>query len=120
MKERLLLIDGHNLLFRMFYGMPDEFYTGGGVKFNAVYGFTSAMAKVVDMIHPTHIFTAFDSPECGDRRQLDGAYKANRPVFSDAEPNECPFTQLPAIYEMLVIMGVPYAEIHGCEADDVL
>lgn len=120
MKERLLLIDGHNLLFRMFYGMPDEYYTGGGVKFNAVYGFTSAMAKVVDMIHPTHIFTAFDSPECGDRRQLDVAYKANRPDFSDAEPNECPFTQLPAIYEMLMIMGVPYAEIHGCEADDVL
>ena len=81
----------------MFCGMPDEFYTGGGAKFNAVYGFTSAMAKVVDMIHPTHIFTAFDSPECGDRRQLDVAYKANRPDFSDAEPNECPFTQLPAI-----------------------
>ncbi len=120
MQERLLLIDGHNLLFRMFYGMPDEYYTGGGVKFNAVYGFASAIAKVVEMLRPTHMLAAFDSPECGDRRELDSAYKANRPDFSDAEPNDCPFTQLPAIYEMLEIMGIPHAEIHGCEADDVI
>lgn len=120
MKKRLLLIDGHNLLFRMFYGMPDEFYTSGGVKFNAVYGFGTALSRVIGMIKPTHMFVAFDSPECGDRRQLDEAYKANRPDFSDAEPNDCPFTQLPAIYAMLDKMGVPYREIHGCEADDVL
>lgn len=120
MKDRLLLIDGHNLLFRMFYGMPDEFYTGGGVKFNAVYGFGSALTKVLRMIKPTHVFIAFDSAECGDRRELDSAYKANRPDFSDAAPNECPFTQLPAIYKMLEEMGVPFSEIHGCEADDVI
>ena len=120
MKDRLLLIDGHNLLFRMFYGMPDEFYTAAGVKFNAVYGFGSALTKVLRMIKPTHVFIAFDSAECGDRRELDSAYKANRPDYSNALPNECPFTQLPAIYRMLEEMGVPFSEIHGCEADDVI
>ncbi len=120
MSERLLLIDGHNLLFRMFYGIPDEYYTSGGVKFNAVYGFVSALSKVIDMLRPSHMLTAFDSQECGNRRELDSAYKANRPDFSDAEPNECPFTQLPAIYEMLEGMRIPFAEIHGCEADDVI
>ncbi|MGN1410322.1 MAG: 5'-3' exonuclease H3TH domain-containing protein [Eubacteriales bacterium] len=120
MKEKILLVDGHNLLFRMFYGMPDEFYTTCGVKFNAVYGFGTAVSRVIGMLRPTHMFVAFDSPECGDRRQLDEAYKANRPDFSDAEPNDCPFTQLPAIYAMLGKMGVPYREIHGCEADDVI
>lgn len=120
MKQKILLIDGHNLLFRMFYGMPDEFYTSAGIKFNAVYGFGTAVSRVIRMLKPTHMFVAFDSPECGDRRQLDEAYKANRPDFSDAEPNDCPFTQLPAIYAMLEKMGVPYREIHGCEADDVL
>lgn len=118
--NRLLLVDGHNLLFRMFYGMPDNFYTPLGRKYNAVYGFASAMKKVLSLIRPTHAIVVFDSPDCGDRRQLDGDYKANRPDFSDAAPEECPFTQLPAIYAMLEDMQIPHREIHGCEADDVI
>ncbi len=120
MRERLLLIDGHNLLFRMFYGMPDNFYTADGVKYNALYGFVCAIDKVLRMIQPTHMFVSFDSPDCGDRRELDADYKANRPDYSEMAPEECPFTQLPAIYAALAKMNVPYAEIHGCEADDVI
>ena len=120
MRERLLLVDGHNLLFRMFYGMPDNFYSAGGVKYNALYGFVCAIDKVLRMIRPTHMFVSFDSPDCGDRRELDADYKANRPDYSEMAPEECPFTQLPAIYAALDKMNVPYAEIHGCEADDVI
>lgn len=120
MGGRLLLIDGHNLLFRMFYGMPDNFYTADGVKYNALYGFVCAMEKVMRMVQPTHVFVSFDSPDCGDRRELDEAYKANRPDYSEMAPEECPFTQLPAIYAALGRMNIPYAEIHGCEADDVI
>jgi DNA polymerase-1 len=120
MGGRLLLIDGHNLLFRMFYGMPDNFYTADGVKYNALYGFVCAMEKVMRMVQPTHVFVSFDSPDCGDRRELDEAYKANRPDYSGMAPEECPFTQLPAIYAALGRMNIPYAEIHGCEADDVI
>ena len=120
MRGRLLLIDGHNLLFRMFYGMPDNFYSPEGVKYNALYGFVCAIDKVLRMVQPTHAFVTFDSPDCGDRRELDEAYKANRPDYSEMTPEECPFTQLPAIYAALTRMNVPYAEIHGCEADDVI
>lgn len=118
--DRLLLVDGHNLLFRMFYGMPDHYYTPLGRKYNAVYGFASALQKVLSLLRPTHALVVFDSPDCGDRRSLDEDYKANRPDFSDAEPNDCPFTQLPAIYALLEDMRIPHKEIHGCEADDVI
>ncbi len=120
MRERLLLVDGHNLLFRMFYGMPDNFYSPDGHKYNALYGFVSALDRVLGMIQPTRVFVSFDSPDCGDRRELDADYKANRPDYSEMSPDECPFTQLPAIYAALERMNIPFAEIHGCEADDVL
>ena len=118
--NRFLLVDGHNLLFRMFYGMPDNFYTPAGNKYNAVYGFMSAMSKVMYLIDPSRAIVLFDSPDCGERRTLDEDYKANRPDFSDAAPNDCPFTQLPAIYAFLRDAGIPMREIHGCEADDVI
>lgn len=120
MNNRLLLVDGHNLLFRMFYGMPDTFYTHSGKKFNAVYGFAHALTRVSAIIRPSYALVVFDSEDCGDRRELDAAYKANRPDYSEMSPNDCPFTQLGAIYAMLDEMGIPNREIHGCEADDVI
>ena len=48
----LLLVDGHNLLFRMFYGMPDHFRTPEGVRYNAVYGFANAMAAALSELRP--------------------------------------------------------------------
>ena len=120
MNNKLLLVDGHNLLFRMFYGMPDTFYTNSGIKFNAVYGFAHALSRVVSIIRPSHALVVFDSEDCGDRRELDKAYKANRPDYSELSPNDCPFTQLGAIYALLDEMGIPNHEIHGCEADDVI
>ena len=47
MNPRLLLVDGHNLLFRMFFGMPDNFYSARRIKFNAVYGFATALADII-------------------------------------------------------------------------
>ncbi len=115
----LLLVDGHNLLFRMFYGMPEIRGRDGG-KVQAVVGFASAMRKAVTLCRPSHMLVVFDSEECGDRRQMSPAYKANRPDYSAMEPEDCPFTQLPYIYKLLEQMEIPHAEIHGCEADDVI
>ncbi|MBE6615559.1 MAG: 5'-3' exonuclease [Ruminococcaceae bacterium] len=115
----LLLIDGHNLLFKMFYGMP-EIRGRNGMKVQAVVGFASAMRKVVSLCRPSHMLVLFDSEECGDRRQMCPDYKANRPDYSAMEPDDCPFTQLPYIYKLLENMEIPHAEIHGCEADDVI
>ena len=115
----LLLIDGHNLLFKMFYGMP-EIRGRDGMKVQAVVGFASAMRKVVSLCRPSHMLVLFDSEECGDRRKMCPDYKANRPDYSAMAPDDCPFTQLPYIYRMLEEMEIPHAEIHGCEADDVI
>ena len=72
--NRLLLVDGHNLLFRMFYGMPDHFRTASGVRYNAVYGFANALAAVSASLRPTHALVLFDTEECGGRRSLDAEY----------------------------------------------
>ena len=118
--DTLLLADGHNLLFRMFYGMPDHFRTREGVRYNAVYGFLNAMAAVMYALNPTHALVLFDTEDCGDRRSLDADYKANRPDWSEVSPDELPFTQIPAICLALDECGIPHAYARGCEADDLI
>ncbi len=120
MTNRLLLVDGHNLLFRMFYGMPDHFRTADGIRYNAVYGFANAMAAVMSELRPTHALVLFDTEECGERRSLDADYKANRPDWSEVPPDELPFAQIPAVRLVLEECGIPYAEARGCEADDLI
>ena len=118
--NRLLLVDGHNLLFRMFYGMPDNYRTSSGVPCHAVVGFGRAVANAIADLSPTRMLVLFDTEECGDRRSLDTDYKANRPDYSALAPEECPFTQLPAIYALLEEMTIPYVRVRGCEADDCI
>ena len=118
--NKLLLVDGHNLLFRMFYGMPDYYRTKNGTKYNAVCGFGSALANVISYTRPSHALVLFDTEECGERRRLDHDYKANRPDYSAMPADEIPFSQLPAIYAMLDRIGIPHAEARGCEADDLI
>lgn len=117
--ERLFLVDGHNLLFRMFYGMP-PISAGDGTYMHAVVGCMGALIRSIDMLRPSRMLVLFDSPDNGDRRSLCADYKANRPDYSAMAPEDCPFTQLPLLYRTLSHSGIPYAEIHGCEADDAI
>lgn len=117
--ERLLLVDGHNLLFRMFYGMPSDTWDNGE-SVHAVFGCMGALLRSVEMLYPTHMLVLFDSPDNGDRKSLCAEYKANRPDYSAMPPEECPFTQLPVLFQTLSYSGIPYVEIHGCEADDAI
>ena len=117
--ERLFLVDGHNLLFRMFYGMP-PISAGDGTYMHAVVGCMGALLRSIGMLSPTRMLVLFDSPDNGDRRSLCADYKANRPDYSAMAPEDCPFTQLPLLYRTLSHSGIPYAEIHGCEADDAI
>jgi len=116
----LILIDGHNLLFRMFYGMQYRITGSDGKPVHAAVGFISAVCNILNQIRPSHMVVLFDSEECGDRRQINPEYKANRPDYSAMTEEECPFTQLPYIYRALSEMGVAYSEVHGWEADDVI
>ena len=118
--DHFLLVDGHNLLFRMFYGMPDHFRTSSGARYNAVYGFGNALLGVISDIRPTHALVLFDTEECGDRRKLDADYKANRPDYSEMDEDDLPFPQIPAICALLDACGIPHAEARGCEADDLI
>ncbi len=116
----LILIDGHNLLFRMFYGMQETITGADGKPVHGAVGFIGAVCNIINAIHPAHMIVLFDSEECGDRRRINPDYKANRPDYSAMSEEECPFTQLPYIYKALSAMGVSHMEARGCEADDII
>ncbi|MBE6599325.1 MAG: 5'-3' exonuclease [Ruminococcaceae bacterium] len=118
--KTLILVDGHNLLFRMFYGMREAVIGVDGKSVHGAAGFIGGICSIINALHPTHMVVLFDSEECGDRRQINPEYKANRPDYSKMTEEECPFTQLPYIYRCLSVMGVAYSEVHGCEADDMI
>lgn len=118
--NRLLLIDGHHLLFQMFYGMPAKIPSRDGRDIRAVIGFVGAVGKLVKMTRPTHVAAIFDSETHNPRCELLTEYKANRPDFSDVPEEENPFASLPDIYRALDLMGIKHTEAKECECDDIL
>ena len=118
MNRKILIVDGSNLLFQMFFGMPSRIYNDQGVGIWGVLGFTGALLKVIRQVRPTHMCVLFDGEHENQRSLIDGDYKANRADYSQAEDGENPFSQLPYIYQALEYMGIPYAETKICEVDD--
>lgn len=118
--NKLLLIDGHCLLFQMFYGMPARILGKNGRAIQGTLGFTGALRKMIAMTHPTHVAVIFDGEVHNPRTDLDADYKANREDFSDADADDNPFSQLPDIYRALDFMGIAHTETTDCETDDVL
>lgn len=116
--EKLLIVDGSNLLFQMFYGMPAQIIGPAGRPIQGTLGFVGALLKIIRAENPTHVAVAFDG-ECENGRcALDEAYKANRPDYSQMPEEETPFSQLPDIYEALNYLGICHQETSDCEADD--
>ncbi len=68
MQNKLLLIDGQNLLFQMFYGMPAKITGKNGQNIEGVWGFTKAILNMSEMIHPTHILVIFDGAHTLDHK----------------------------------------------------
>ena len=118
--ERLLIVDGHNLLFQMFYGMPARITNEKGISIGGTLGFVGALLKIIRMTSPTHLVVLFDSETENGRAELNPEYKANRTDFSDIPEEETPFSQLPYIYAALDFLGVAYAEAVNCETDDII
>ena len=117
---RHLLIDGSNLLFQMFYGMPARITAPDGHPIQGTLGFVGALLRMIRLCRPTHVGVIFDGEHENPRAELDHAYKANRPDFADISEAELPFFQLPDICAALDLLGIPHAETTDCEADDVL
>ncbi|MBQ5792505.1 MAG: flap endonuclease [Clostridia bacterium] len=118
--NKLLLVDGHCLLFQMFYGMPARIIGKDGKPIQGTLGFVGAMRKILTMTQPSHVAAIFDGETHNPRTDLDADYKANREDFSLVADEDNPFLQLPDIYRALDFMGIAHTETIDCETDDVL
>lgn len=114
----LLLVDGSNLLFQMFYGMPARILSPGGKPIQGTLGFVGALLKIIRMVRPTHVAVLFDGEHDNPRAALDENYKANREDYSAMAEEDTPFSQLPDIYAALDLLGIAHGETETCEADD--
>lgn len=114
--ETLLVVDGHSLAFRAFFALSvDNFSTSSGQATNAVWGFATMLAQVIDAEKPDHLGVAFDVKGGTFRNEMLPQYKGTR----EAAPEEL-LTQLPLIQRMLTALGVTYIEKPGFEGDDVI
>ena len=114
MSEKLVLMDGHSILSRAFYGIP-ELTNSKGLHTNGVYGFLNIMFKVLEEEKPEFLIVAFDFKGPNFRHELFADYKGTR------KPMPVELTeQVPVIKELLQAMNVKVVEMPGFEADDVL
>lgn len=114
MRQKLVLIDGHSILNRAFYGLPD-LTNSEGVHTNAVYGFLNILFKILEEEKPDYLAVAFDVHAKTFRHHLYEAYKGTRKPM----PEELR-SQVPLMKEVLRAMNVQILEKEGFEADDVL
>ena len=114
MSEKILLIDGHSILNRAFYGLPD-LTNSEGQHTGAVYGFLNIMFRILEEEKPDYLTVAFDLHEPTFRHKIFDAYKGTRKGM----PSEL-VEQVPLMREMLTAMGVKTVSMGGYEADDLL
>jgi DNA polymerase-1 len=112
--KKLVLIDGHSILNRAFYGVPD-LSNAEGLHTNAIYGFLNIMFKILEEEQPDYLAVAFDVHAPTFRHELFEAYKGTRKPM----PTELR-EQVPVMKEVLRAMGVVIMEQAGLEADDIL
>lgn len=112
--EKLILIDGHSILNRAFYGVP-ELTNSKGLHTNAVYGFLNIMFRTIEEEKADHLAVAFDLKEPTFRHKMFAEYKGTRKPMPE-ELHE----QVPIIKEVLAAMGIPILTKAGYEADDIL
>lgn len=118
--SRLLIVDGSNLLFQMFFGMPARIFDREGRAIQGTLGFVGALLKIIRMVEPTHIAVIFDGQNENERTVIDPDYKADRPDLSEVPIEENPFSQLDDVCAALDYLGIKHAESDACEADDVI
>jgi len=112
--SKIVLIDGHSILNRAFYGLPD-LTNAEGLHTNAVYGFLNIMFKILEEEKPEYLTVAFDVHAPTFRHEMYADYKGTRKPMAE-ELRE----QVPLMKEVLHSMGVVTIEQAGLEADDIL
>ena len=112
--SKLLLMDGHSIANRAFYGLPD-LTNSAGEHTGAIFGFLNMMFKFIEVEKPDNFAVAFDVHAPTFRHKMFDAYKGTRkPMLPELKE------QIPRIQEMLRAMGVPVVTLEGWEADDIL
>ena len=114
MNSKIVLIDGHSILNRAFYGVPD-LTNSEGLHTNAIYGFLNIMFKILEEEKPEYLTVAFDVHAPTFRHEMYAEYKGTRKPMADELRQ-----QVPVIKEVLRAMGVKIIEQAGLEADDLL
>ena len=112
--SKVILIDGHSILNRAYYGIP-LLSNAEGLHTNAVYGFLNIMFKILDEEKADYLAVAFDVHAPTFRHEMFEAYKGTRKPMPE-ELRE----QVPVIKEVLHAMQIPTLEHAGYEADDIL
>ena len=114
LNKKIVLIDGHSILNRAFYGVPD-LTNSEGLHTNAIYGFLNIMFKILEEEKPDYLTVAFDVHAPTFRHEMYPEYKGTRKPMLDELRQ-----QVPVIKDVLRAMGVKIIEQAGLEADDLL
>ncbi|MCU6763484.1 DNA polymerase I [uncultured Roseburia sp.] len=114
MNKKIVLIDGHSILNRAFFGIPD-LTNSEGLHTNAVYGFLNILFKILDEEKPDYLTVAFDVHAPTFRHKMFEDYKGTRKPMAEELRQ-----QVPVMKEVLQAMGIVIMEKEGYEADDIL
>lgn len=113
--KTILILDGHSLTYRAFFGLPTDMVTASGQVTNAVFGFASMLLNILKERRPAGIVVAFDRSEPTFRHIAEPTYKAQREESPDILRQ-----QLGIVRELLSAMGITTVDVAGFEADDVI
>ncbi|GMO57410.1 MAG: hypothetical protein Ta2D_03190 [Rickettsiales bacterium] len=112
MNNKLILIDGYSVLFRLYFATKER-----NIKSGALEGFTRSVRNIKRQKH-THLAVVFDCGKKTFRHDMSPDYKANRPNLRDTEPDLIP--QFKSVRDVVKIMNIPILEKEGYEADDII
>ena len=116
MDKKLFLIDGHALVFKMYYAfLRHPMINSKGADMSILFGFTKYILELIEREKPTHFAVAFDPPGGTFRHEMYPEYKGTR-----SETPQLIIDSLEPLTELCTAMGFPVLMIKGFEADDVI
>ena len=118
--KKILLVDGHNLLFKMFFGMPFPFYNDNNINITGTVGFVGTVVKMIKYLKVDECLVVFDGESSRNVRDNED-YKANRQTdYGSLSDEENPFTQLKFIKAALNYLNIKWIETEEIECDDYI
>ena len=116
MSKKLFLIDGHALIFKMYYAfLRHPMINSKGADMSILFGFTKYILELIEKEKPTHLAVAFDPPGGTFRHEMFPDYKGTR-----SETPQLIIDSLEPLTELCQAMGFPVLMVKGFEADDVI